>query len=150
MTIEIGNCYNEKNSLTKSFTSNYSLPGNIKEPSSVIDPVILIEANLSMIAGCNYCYIPEFRRYYYINNMKTATNTTCTLSLHVDVLNSFADQIKSCAGYVDRNEDIVSPMLSDAERQKQVNPAISTVPFTVPTEASDYTYCLITTKSVNQ
>lgn len=148
MTLDIGNCSDEKKKINKSFTGRYTLEGAIKEPSSIIDPVILIECDLSMIAGCNYCYIPEFRRYYYINNIKTATNTTCTVSLHVDVLMSFKTEINQCSGYVDRNEDIVSYMLSDAEREKQVNPAISTVPFTTPAGASGYTYCLITTKSV--
>lgn len=148
MILEIGTCVSEKNSLSKNYTLNYSLTGNIKEPSSVIDPVILIQADLSMLAGCNYCYIPVFRRFYYITNMKTATNETCTLSLHVDVLQSFNEEIKACSGYVDRNEDIVSPMIADAERQRQINPAISTVPFSVPTEGSGYTYCLITTRAV--
>lgn len=148
MTIEIGNCLDERNKLNKSFTSRYDLTGYIKEPSSIIDPSILIEADLGMISGCNYAYIPEFRRYYYITNITSSTNTTCTLSLHVDVLMSFHDQIVECYGYVDRQEDIVSVMIADPEKLKQINPSISTVPFTVPEGTDGYTYCLITTKSV--
>lgn len=149
MIIELGNCTDEKNKLRKTFTKRYEYEGKIKEPSSVIDPSILIEANLSSIAGVNYMHIPAFKRYYYISNIKSATNTTCTIEAHVDVLKSFENQILDCSGYVDRQEDIVSVMIADTQRPTQVNPAISTVPFTRPANASGYTYCLITTKSVS-
>lgn len=146
MTINLGICTDEKNKIQKTVTTMQSFEGKIKEPSSVVDPVILIQADLSAVAGYNYAYIPAFRRRYYINNIKSATNDTCTISLHVDVLASFVDDLMNCAGYVERNEDIVSNMLQDNVRPKQVNPAISTVPFTVPTEGSGFTYCLVTTK----
>lgn len=146
MNIKLGICTDEKNKIQKTFTVMYEYEGHIKEPSSIIDPVILIQADLSSIAGVNYCYIPAFRRRYYINNIKSATNDTCTISCHVDVLASFVDDIMNCAGYVERNEDVVSHMLQDNVRERQVNPAISTVPFTVPNEGSGYTYCLVTTK----
>ena len=148
MTLEIGNCVDEKNKINKSFTSRYELPGTLKEPSSIINPTIRIEADLAMLAGCNYCYIPEFRRYYFIVNMESIHNTICTLQLHVDVLMSYKEQLMDCYGYVDRQEDIVSVMIPDSEKLQQANPTISTIPFTVPTEAEGYTYCLITTKSV--
>lgn len=150
MIIEIGVCTDEKNKLRKTFTKRYEYEGKIKEPSSIINPSILIQAPLSSMAGCNYINIPSFKRYYYINNIKTATNTTCTIDAHVDVLKSFENKILDCSGYVDRQEDIVSVMLADTQRPVQINPAISTVPFTKPSEASGYTYCLITTKAVSE
>lgn len=143
--IELGVCTNEKNQINKQVSYLYTLEGTIKEPSSIIDPVILIQANIQQISNCNYCRIPAFQRKYYINNIKSATNDTCTISLHVDVLNSFADSILNCSGYVNRNEDVVSRMLQDNAKQRQVNPAISTIPFSVPTQGEGYTYCLITT-----
>lgn len=148
MMLYIGSSTDEKNKINKSYTFRFDFPGYIKEPSSIINPTILVEANLEVLAGCNYCYIPEFKRYYYINNIVSATNDTCTLNLHVDVLMSFKDALNNCKGYVERNEDIVSVMIQDPERLKQANPTISTVPFTVPSGNDGYTYCLITTKSV--
>lgn len=148
MTIQLGNCLDNKKKIKKSFTARMELTGHIKEPSSIIDPVILIEADLGSLSGFNYCYIPIFRRYYYITNMKTATNDTCTISCHVDVLMSFSDQILGCSGYVDRQEDEVSVLISDSDKVKQINPAISTIPFSTPANATGYTYCLITTRSV--
>lgn len=148
ISLILGNSIDDKKKIKKNFTERLTLEGVIKEPTSVLNPSILIEQNLSLIAGCNYAYIPALKRYYYIDNMKSGTNDTCTVELKVDVLMSFKDEILACAGYVDRNQDIVSYMISDAERTKQVNPAISTVPFTVPQGNDGYTYCLITTKSV--
>lgn len=148
ITIELGICTDEKNKLDKSPTIQYEFEGVIKEPSSVVDPVILIEAPLKQISRMNYCRIQAFNRWYFITNIKSATATTCTIHCHVDVLYSYLEELLNCIGYVDRNEDIVSIMLSDNEKPRQVNPALSTIPFTVPTEGSGYTYCLITTKSV--
>lgn len=149
MTIILGNCTDEKNKIRKTFTPRYTYDNcKIKEPSSIINPTILIQADISSLAGCNYMQIPAFKRYYYINNITSATNTTCSIVAHVDVLKSYENQILDCSGYVDRQEDIVSVMLADTQRPQQVNPAISTVPFTRPSLANQYTYCLITTKSV--
>ena len=146
--IELGISTDDKNKLNKSPTMMQEFEGCLKEPSSVIDPVILLEAPLNAISKMNYMRIPAFNRWYYITNIKSATATTCTIHCHVDVLYSNVDAISACAGYVNRNEDIVSYMLTDNEKPRQVNPVYSTVPFTKPAEASGYTYCLITTKSV--
>lgn len=145
--IQLGNLYSPRNKIIKDYAMRFGLQGVIKEPSSIINPTVLIEAPLDLIADCNYMYIPLMNRYYIINDIKTATNTTCTVSASCDVLMSFKDQILNCAGYVERNEDVISYLVADSDRLRQVNPAISTVPFTVPAEAQDYTYCLITTKS---
>lgn len=148
MNIQIGSMYSPRNKIIKNYVFNYDLDGCIKEPSSVINPSILIEAPLDLISGCNYMYIGAFNRYYIINDIKSATNTTCTVSATCDVLMSYKDDLLNCAGYIERNEDVVSFLLADSDRLRQVNPAISTVPFTVPTEAEGYTYCLITTRAV--
>lgn len=145
--IEIGTNYSPKNKINKNVVFNFTLQGCIKEPSSIINPTVLIEAPLDLIADCNYMFIPLMNRYYIINDIKTATNTTCTVSATCDVLMSFKDQILNCAGYVERNENVVSFLVADSDRLRQVNPAISTVPFVVPAAAQDYTYCLITTKA---
>lgn len=150
MTIGIGISTDDKNKINKSYTMQYTLDGSLKEPTSVIDPVILIQAPLDMLADCNYVYIPIFRRFYYITGMKSATNDTCTISCHCDVLMSFKDDLMNCVGYVDRQQDVVNYMLPDPQKIKQVNPAISTVAFTPPEEASGFTYCLITTKAVSE
>ena len=148
ITLQIGICTDEKNKLEKTPTIQYEYEGVIKEPSSVVDPIILIEAPLKQISRMNYCRIPEFNRWYFITNIKSATNTTCTIHCHADVLYSNLEELLNCSGYVERNEDIVSPMLSDNEKPRQVNPALATIPFDMPTETAGYTYCLITTKSV--
>jgi len=145
--IQLGNLYSPRNKIIKDYAMRFGLQGCIKEPSSIINPTVLIEAPLDLISDCNYMYIPLMNRYYIINDIKTATNTTCTVSASCDVLMSFKDQILNCAGYVERNEDVISFLVADSDRLRQVNPAISTVPFEVPPEAQDYTYCLITTKS---
>ena len=148
MNIQLGNMYSPRNKIIKNYSMSFGLTGCIKEPSSVINPNILIEAPLELISGCNYMYIPNFNRYYIINDIKSATNTTCTVSATCDVLMSYKDELLNCAGYIERNENVVSFLLADSDRLRQVNPAISTIPFTVPAEAGGNTYCLLTTRAI--
>lgn len=48
----------------------------------------------------NYCRISEFNRYYFINNISWLGGTAFQLDLHVDVLYTYADEIKNLTAYV--------------------------------------------------
>ena len=88
-----------KEALNKSISEVFRLSGTIKEESSVIDPVITIESVANIASSCNYAYIPEFGRYYFITDIVTTSNTLWMISMHVDVLMSFRDDIKSSLIY---------------------------------------------------
>lgn len=47
----------EKNKLVKDLTTIATVTGTLKTETSIIDPVILIEGNLSNYTGCNYMTI---------------------------------------------------------------------------------------------
>ena len=85
---------------TKQPTGNGTqLDCNIKAPSSIINPVL--EITTSPISF-NYCYIPAFSRYYYINDI-TFDRGLWVISCSVDVLASYKTTIGNSSCYVTRS-----------------------------------------------
>ena len=66
----------------------------LKENCNIKSPIIKINANLDEINDLiksNYCYIPNFNRYYYIISIDLLNNNIIQFSLNVDVLMSFKE-----------------------------------------------------------
>ena len=74
----------------------------LKDGCSVISPVIMLEAGLTSRPAFNYCYIPDFQRYYFISDW-TFNRRLWAGSLTVDVLASFKSQIGQKQMYVLRS-----------------------------------------------
>ena len=64
-----------------------------RDVTNIINPVILIELN--EIGNYNYCYIPNFNRYYFITDITVIRTGLFAISLMVDVLESFKTEIKN-------------------------------------------------------
>lgn len=114
-------------SFTVSFYSNQSEPerfdktlawignlsGVLKEGASIIDPVITFECSLADLASCNYLYIEEFGRYYFVTDIRAVAYNLCEVSAHVDVLSSFAAQIRGNEAIVSRQQNRWNLYLND-------------------------------------
>lgn len=70
-----------------------------KEVANITNPTIKLKADVEII-GFNYCYIHDFKRYYFISDITIAQNNIYVLSLRCDVLESFKDEILSCQGVI--------------------------------------------------
>lgn len=79
------------NFISKIIADATTFTGDLRQDSSVIDPVILIEA--SNLSDYNYMYIPLFLRFYYINNIESVRTNLWRLTCHVDVLMTYRSQI---------------------------------------------------------
>lgn len=101
MQISIGNTASETNRLTKAFNIISTISGELNNDSNVINPTILLNYNEAFI-GCNYAYIPAWNRYYYITDIKVV-NGMMLLALHVDVLMTYANDIKGSIGHITRS-----------------------------------------------
>ena len=73
----------------------------MKSPSSVVNPVIELKDDPS---GYNYCYIADFDRYYFINDI-VFNKGIWTCYCNVDVLGTYKTEIGSTAMYVLRSAD---------------------------------------------
>lgn len=77
--------------MRKELTNGVEMSGNLRHPSNVVSPDILIEiANPSLF---NYMYIPDFGRYYYIDEMESVRTGLWRIAATVDVLMSFQEEI---------------------------------------------------------
>ena len=106
-----------KNLPTDPATGNMkNCEGTLRDESDVLNPVIWIEgADPSTVSSnrWNYAYIPFFSRYYFIREMRCIRTNVTQFSLHVDVLNTYANQIKTVKGYCERSENIVDENIYD-------------------------------------
>lgn len=123
MTIKLFNNLSDKIVVDKNITQiGNDLSGTLRADCSVIDPVIAVEnLNASDIPGCNYAYIPEFARYYYINNI-VCSGKLFELHMHVDVLMSYRSDIRSNNAVVSRQEKQYNLYLQDGVFKEQANP----------------------------
>lgn len=90
--------------LTKNLETLLTTTGYLKESSSIIDPIIVVKEDLTDLVDCNYCTIDAFGRAYFINDIISVKNKLVEIHCHVDVLSSFANEIKANKGIVRRQE----------------------------------------------
>lgn len=102
----------ERNVVDKTLALAFTLSGYLRDESSVIDPVIEIRATAD-ISLCNYAYISEFHRYYYIRNIEVIRTNLYRLTLHSDPLTSFKDSILANSGTISRQENNWDLYLND-------------------------------------
>ena len=119
----------EKNAFTKSITDIVTLTGALRNESSIIDPTIIIEYDISNLTSCNYATIETFGRKYFVNNIKSIRNNLLELTLHCDVLSSFATQILSNTAIVYRQENQWNLYLNDGVFKTYQNPIVVTQQF---------------------
>lgn len=119
----------EKNKVTKSITDIITVSGELKAETSIIDPVIMINCELSDVTKCNYMTIGSFGRSYFVNNIRSIRSGLVEFSCHVDVLSSFADAIKSNSAIVRRQENNWNLYLNDGSFKVYQNPIVLTKAF---------------------
>lgn len=118
-----------KNQLDKALSVVATYSGTLKEGTSIIDPVIKIQCDLSSVRQCNYMYIAEFNRFYFITDIKSVTNDIVEFYAHVDVLNTYKDQIRSNQAITQRQENSWNLYLDDGAFKIYQNPLVLTKAF---------------------
>ena len=100
MEIKLYKTSSPRKKLVKDLTDGITLTGTLRGQSSVMSPSLQIQ-DIAVI-GYNYCYIPDFGRYYYINDINALRANLFELSLGIDVLMTYADAIRNNAAIVDK------------------------------------------------
>lgn len=119
----------EKNRLTKDTETIMTVSGFLREGTSIIDPVIKIECDISDVVGCNYLSIPIFGRKYFVNDIRSIRNRLFEFSCHVDVLSTYADAIRENTGIIKRQENEWNLYLNDGTLNVYQNPNVLTRAF---------------------
>ena len=129
MDITLQRNNSEKNKLDKNITDIVTLSGTLREQTSIINPVIVIEEDLSSFVNCNYMTISAFNRSYFINNITSINNNLFEISAHVDVLSTYKSQIRENSAIIARQEKKWNLYLNDGVFKTYQNPHIVTKAF---------------------
>lgn len=122
MTLELMNTSADKRYLSKSTSLIKEVTCKIKEGTSIINPTVIIKKlSNNHIRKCNYAHISEFGRYYFINDITEAPANQLEISMHVDVLKTYASQIRGISTLILRQENVYSPYYEDKEALVRVN-----------------------------
>ena len=106
MEISFYNNVSEKEKIGKTLKNKTTLTGFLKQVTSVINPVITVE--MKNPSQYNYVHIPQFHRYYFINDMINVKNNLWEIHMKVDVLESFKTQIKANKAIIEKSEQSAS------------------------------------------
>lgn len=114
--VKFYNVAKRKNSTYKpdESTQSRNFDCSIKENTSIINPVLIIQYN-DMTAtpfNLNYCYIPSFKRYYWVKNWRN-DNALWYAELKVDVLSTYIETIENYSYYIVRSSTLSNGSIRD-------------------------------------
>ena len=78
----------------------------------ILNPEIVLQYNSAVLSGYNFCYIPDFNRYYFINDFRII-GRTILLSMHVDVLYTYRGAVLNSQCIAERSSSNYELMLED-------------------------------------
>lgn len=129
------------NKIQKSPTVIITVNGTLKDDCSLIDPEVIID-RAEAITDANYAYIEAFGRYYFIKNVEAYRTGLWLVSLHCDVLMTYASGILSSPAIVARSSSNFNMMMNDDHYYTQENPMIFTKAFPNGFDTSTASYVL--------
>ena len=129
MTIKLYVNESDNNVINKSLTTLTTLTGNLVNETEFINPVLRIKTTESNAVQCNYIYIQEFNRYYYVKSCKCISNGLFEFYLKVDVLKSWWNYFKECDCIIERQEKKFNKLLDDGTFKAYQNPYVITKKF---------------------
>ena len=106
MEIKLYKTSSPRKKLVKDLTDGITLTGTLRGQSSIMSPSLQIQ-DIAVI-GYNYCYIPDFRRYYFITSINAVSNEIYDVKFTTDVLMSFRGEILQYPVIVDKQTQEVN------------------------------------------
>lgn len=119
----------EENRVNKDITDLLTLTGTLRDNTSIIDPIIICEVDLTQVINCNYMTIQAFGRSYFVKNVVSIRAGLVQFYCHVDVLSSFADEIKQQTAIIKRQENLWNLFLNDGSLRVNSYTSVITKPF---------------------
>ena len=124
-------CTSDMDVIGKSWDEEHTLTveGKLMFDQDMLTPKFVLEADT---LAYNYCYIPDFGRFYYVTKQLIKTGSLTEIHLQCDVLQSWKTQILSNEAVIERSadNDNVNMYFSDNMYWTQANKEVKTVPFT--------------------
>ena len=103
MKITLYYCMSDNRQINKEISNPLEVDGELRQETSITSPIIRFYSK--DVLRYNYCYIEDFRRYYYISSIDAISNEIYDVTLSVDVLMSFRGDILQLPCIVDKQTD---------------------------------------------
>ena len=114
-------------------TGAYAIEGSLRENTSILDPIILVQHTNFPAYYYNYLYISEFKRYYFITDITSVRNDLWQLTCHVDVLFTWRGSLANQLAVVDKSQtDNANLYIDDGSFVLDSRKYIKTIPFNSP------------------
>lgn len=111
--------------INKSLEDVITLSGTLRADCSIYDPVFNVTVSDGSILTCNYMTIPTFGRSYFIHDISSTKATNVfQVTAHVDVLQSFAEQILAANAMIDTSESGGRAYMDDPNMRLLATPNI--------------------------
>lgn len=100
MQVQFSYNKSDERQIFKTLVTGVTLQGTLRDDSSIISPSILFQS--SDVMRYNFCYIPEWQRYYFVRNVTSYRNNLYLVEMECDVLMSFKNDIANFEVVVDK------------------------------------------------
>lgn len=119
MDIYLYKTVDDDNVINKTLTDELLISNvKLKSPVNINNPVLTLTANHDL-KNYNYVYIPEFEKYYFIENVTLQSNNINVITLRVDVLKTYEEDILNSYLYVEK--EIYHIVESDKTLEQEFN-----------------------------
>ena len=142
MIIKLYTNNSEKIAVNKDIIELMSLNGILRDNTSIQNPVITLNRNISELINCNYVFITDFNRYYYVNNITSVKQNLTELSLSCDVLMSFKEDILKQTAIIKKQQGLWNLYIDDGSFSAQQNSRVQVKAFPNSIEGESYVLVL--------
>lgn len=129
MIINLYTTTDEVKKVNKTLVALSTIEGTAKEPLTVQEASEILVTKTNDVGLANYCYIPEFQRYYYICKKEVIRVGFVKLTLVCDVLMSFKSSLLNLKVVAERSESNYSSYLVDSVKSSYNFPMVLTRKF---------------------
>lgn len=81
----------DKNVVDKVLTNEKKITGDTNNDFDILSPELKFKG---VVTDYNYCYIPKFNRYYFIDNISVFRKNLTIMTLQCDVLMTYKEALK--------------------------------------------------------
>ena len=134
MIMKMYNTSDSNNTINKTLANETEFNIKLKGNTSITQPVVVLRSNSIILF--NYAYIPEFNRYYFVDKIELFPNGIYNITLKVDVLESFKNDIKNSYGIISKQTNINNYYNDgyESEIKKEVDLYRSNITFNLDTK----------------
>lgn len=126
MTVELYLCSDDNNKLDKNLQSVNTFDGALRKETSILTPSITINTDY---VNANYAYIPDWGRFYFIENITSVRDGLLEFTMRVDPLMTYKNDILNLSCVIERQQNKWNVYIDDSEFMVENKTRIQTFEF---------------------